>query len=127
MKHRLPVLIESDTLPVKTVLAPPRIRQRWAIAALHMAGIAKRAIGIFTQVHTSTVHRWIGRVEEGYAITDRPRSGRPRIYGEAARLTTIAVYCQQAPPLPGVHRWSLRNAECRLSWYIPQLGEILPR
>jgi len=24
---------------------------------------------------------------------------------------TIAVYCQQSPPLPGVHTWSLRDAE----------------
>lgn len=111
MRDKLPALIESDPTPVKAALLPPRIRYRWAIAALNMAGIPHRIITAFTQAHASTVHRWIGRLEEGHAITDLPRSGRPRTYGEASRLTTLAVYCQQAPPLPGVHHWSLRDAE----------------
>lgn len=111
MRDKLPALIESDPTPVKAALLPLRIRYRWAIAALNMAGIPHRIITAFTQAHPSTVHRWIGRLEEGHAITDLPRSGRPRTYGEASRLTTLAVYCQQAPPLPGVHHWSLRDAE----------------
>jgi len=111
MRDKLPALIESDPTPVKAALLPLRIRYRWAIAALNMAGIPHRIITAFTQAHPRTVHRWIGRLEEGHAITDLPRSGRPRTYGEASRLTTLAVYCQQAPPLPGVPHWSLRDAE----------------
>jgi len=111
MQDQLPALIESDPTPVKAALVPPRMERRWAIAALHRAGLPHRIITAFTQAHPSTVHRWTGRLKEGHAITDLPRCGRPRTYGEASRLTTIAVYCQQAPPLPGVHHWSLRDAE----------------
>lgn len=88
-----------------------RVDTRTVVAALHMAEVNARTISFFAQVHPKTVQRWICRVEEGKPLSDLPRSGRPRIFGEAARLTTIAVYCQQAPPLPGVHRWSLRSAE----------------
>ncbi len=88
-----------------------RVDKRSVFAALHMADVNNRTISLFAHVHPKTVHRWICRVEEGKPLTDLPRSGRPRIFSEAARLTTIAVYCQQAPPLPGVHRWSLRSAE----------------
>jgi hypothetical protein len=73
-------------------------------------GIDHRTIAVFIHAHPRTVRRWVGRLQEGHLFTDRPRRGRPRRFSDAARLTTIAVYCQQAPPLPGVHRWSLRDA-----------------
>jgi len=87
-----------------------RVQKRTVFAALHMGNINNRTISLFSEAHEKTVHRWICRVEEGKPLTDLPRSGRPRTFSEAARLTTIAVYCQHAPPLPGVHSWSLRNA-----------------
>jgi len=92
-----------------------------------MAGIPKRIIAAFTQAHPSTIHRWIGRLEEGHAITDLPRCGRPRTYDEASRLTTIAVYCQQAPPLPGVHHWSLRDAERHFQRHPEAVGGPISR
>ena len=55
-------------------------------------------------------------------MTDLPRSGRPRTFSEAARLSTIAVYCQKAPPLPGVHRWSLRAAEAHFKEHPDLVG-----
>jgi hypothetical protein len=78
MQDQLPALIESDPTPVKAALVPPRMERRWAIAALHRAGLPHRIITAFTQAHPSTVHRWTGRLKEGHAITDRPRCGRPR-------------------------------------------------
>ncbi len=81
------------------------------MVALNMEGIDRRAIAAYTQTHQRTVHRWVCRIEEGKQFIDLPRSGRPRTFSEAERLTTIAVYCQHTPPLPGVHQWSLRAAE----------------
>ena len=127
MKAKLPALIEADPRTVKAALVQPRIRYRWAIAALHMAGIPNAIITAFTQAHPSTVHRWICRVQEGHAITDLPRCGRSRTYGEASRLTTIAVYCQQAPPLPGVHHWSLRDAERHFQRHPQAVGGSISR
>ena len=90
---------------------PQKVRRRAGIVALSLEGIDPRTIAVATQTHPSTVHRWACRAEAGGACTDLPRSGRPRRFGEAARLTTIAVYCQHAPLLPGIHRWSLRDAQ----------------
>ena len=109
MKDRLPALAES--LRASGALIQPKVERRAFMAALSLQGIDPRTIAVVTQSHSTTVHRWVARVEEGRLLTDLPRGGRPRRFGEAARLTTIAVYCQQAPPLPGVHRWSLRDAQ----------------
>jgi len=81
------------------------------MAALSLAGIDHSTIALFTETHPRTVNRWVCRVEEAGLFTDSLRSGRPRTFSEAQRLTTIAVYCQHAPPLPGIHMWSLRNAQ----------------
>ena len=127
MKDKLPALIEADPTTLKAALVQPRIRYRWAIVALSRAGISPSTLAVFTETHPSTVRRWICRVEEGQSLTDRPRCGRPRSYGEASRLMTIAVYCQQAPPLPGVHRWSLRDAERHFQEHPESVGGPITR
>ena len=81
------------------------------MAALSLAGIDHGTIAFFTKTHPRTVNRWVCRVQEAGLFTDSPRSGRPRTFSEAQRLTTIAIYCQHAPPLPGIHMWSLRSAQ----------------
>jgi len=102
--------MKQDMLSIpKRSLIKDRIYQRAIIAALGIEGIEEQSIAIFTSVHPKTVHRWICRVEEGKPLTDIQRCGRPRRFSEAARLMTIAVYCQHTPPLPGVYRWSLRD------------------
>ena len=111
MKNRLPTLAESLDAAAGSHLIRQKIEQRAAMVALRMLDIDPRAIAIFTGRHQNTVRRWECRVEEGGWFTDRKRSGRPRRFSDAARLTTIAVYCQHAPPLPGVHNWSLRDAQ----------------
>ena len=95
----------------KRSLIEERIQQRAIIAALSMGGVEDRSIAIFTSVHPKTVRRWVCRVEEGKPLTDMQRCGRPRRFSESVRLMTIAVYCQHTPPLPGVYRWSLRDAQ----------------
>ena len=62
------------------------------------------------------------RVEEGKPLTDIQRSGRPRRFSEAARLMTIAVYCQHSPPLPGIHLWSLRDAQRYFKEHLETIG-----
>jgi len=104
MKHRLIPIAERPFLK-------ERLQQRATIAALNLASIDNRSIAIFTETHPKTVFRWVCRVEEGAPLTDIQRSGRPRRFSESSRLTTIAVYCQHSPPLPGVHQWSLRDAQ----------------
>jgi transposase len=88
-----------------------RVQKRSIFAALHIGNIDNRTISLFSGAHQKTVRRWICRIEEGRSLIDLSRSGRPRLFSEAARLTTIAVYCQHSPPLPGIHSWSLRDAQ----------------
>lgn len=111
MSHILPWPEQTSTGFDHRMLLPTRIEQRAAIVALSKGGFNSGAISIFTRIHPETARRWICRVEEGETLADLPRCKRPRKFAEAARLMTIAVYCQQAPPLPGLHLWSLRDAQ----------------
>ena len=95
------------------VLRTNRFRRRMEIAALHRCNVASARIAWFGGCHVRTVGRWVVRIACGEPISDRPRSGRPRLYGEQTRLKTIAFFCQ-TPPLPGCNRWSLREAEAYL-------------
>ncbi|RZB36568.1 MAG: hypothetical protein SRB2_02064 [Desulfobacteraceae bacterium Eth-SRB2] len=115
MKHRLTPIPEQ-------MLLKDRLQQRATIAALNHANINNRSIAIFTETHPKTVFRWVCRIEEGKPLTDAKRSGRPRRFSESARLMTIAVYCQHSPPLPGVHQWSLRDAQAYFKEHPETLG-----
>jgi hypothetical protein len=75
-----------------------------------MAGSTARTASVFTETHVRTVQRWVFRTNGGHPLTDMPRCGRPRFFSDSRRLMTIAVYCQKCPPLPGIYRWSLRDA-----------------
>jgi len=98
-------------LDSRTTLIEGRLEQRTTIVALSVGGIDRRSIALFTSTHLTTVRRWVCRIEEGNPLSDVKRCGRPRRISEASRLMTIAVYCQHTPPLPVVHRWSLRDAQ----------------
>jgi len=120
MKHKL--------LPTpERALIKARVEQRVTIAALSMGGIGERSIAIFTATHPKTVRRWVCRVEEGKPLTDVRRCGRPRRFSEAARLMTIAVYCQHSPPLPGIHLWSLRDAQRYFKEHPESIGGPISR
>lgn len=111
MSNFLPWPEQTITRFDHPMLLRTRVERRAAIVALNKGGFNSGVISLFTQLHPKTVRRWICRVEECKTLADSRRSGRPRKFSEAARLMTIAVYCQQAPPLPGLHLWSLRDAQ----------------
>lgn len=111
MKQVFPALAESLSTCQGRPLTQQKVYHRASMVALSMQGIDQRAIAIFAQRNQRTVRRWVCRIEEGKLLTDLPRCGRPRSFSQAARLTIIAVYCQQSPPLPGLHLWSLRDAQ----------------
>lgn len=104
-----------------------RVSLRVAVVSLHVAGITARTASVFTETHIRTVQRWVFRAQQGHPLSDQPRSGRPRIFSESMRLMTIAVYCQQCPPLPGVHRWSLRNAQRYFKKHPESVGASISR
>jgi len=109
------------------MLLQTRVEQRAAIVALSKGGFNSGVISIFTETHPETARRWICRVENGETLTDLPRCGRPQTFSQAARLMTIAVYCQHAPPLPGLYRWSLRDAQCYFKEHTEPLGGPISR
>jgi hypothetical protein len=127
MKHRLPFLPEPPNNSLSHPLIGGRAWQRAAIAALSIGGIDHRNIAIFIDIHLKTVRRWVCRVQEGKPLTDIQRCGRPRRFSEAARLMTIAIYCQQTPPLPGIHRWSLSDAQRYFKEQPELIGEPISR
>jgi len=100
-----------------------RLEKRAIIVSLSIGGIDYRSIALFASTHVTTVRRWVCRIEEGNSLIDVKRSGRPRRISEASRLMTIAVYCQHTPPLPGVHRWSLRDAQRYFKEHPELIGE----
>ena len=99
-----------------------RRQKRAVMVALNLGGIDRQSIALFTETHPKTVVRWICRVEEGRPLEDATRCGRPRRFTESSRLSVIAVYCQEHPPLPGVHRWSLRDAQRYFQEHPERLG-----
>jgi len=109
MSNLLPWPEQTTTRFDHPVLLRTRVERRAAIVALNKGGYNSGVISVFTQLHPETDRRWICRVEECKTLADSRRSGRPRKFSEAARLMTIAVYCQQAPPLPGLHLRTLRD------------------
>ena len=111
MSNTLPWPEQTTTRFDNRMSLQTRVEQRAAIVALSKGNFKPGVISIFTDTHPSTARRWICRVEEGKTLIDLPRCGRPRTFSEGARLMTIAVYCQHAPPLPGLHLWSLRDAQ----------------
>lgn len=104
-----------------------RLRQRIIILALSRGGVEREAIAVFSATHPKTVHRWMIRFQNDCTLFDAERSGRLRLYPEEARLKAIAVYCQQTPPLPGVHRWTLRDAKEYFKDHPEILGGALSR
>jgi transposase len=109
------------------MLLQTRVEQRAAIVALSKGSFTPGVISVFTETHPATARRWICRVEEGETLIDLARCARPRKFSESSRLMTIAVYCQQAPPLPGLHLWSLRDAQRYFKEHTDSIGGPISR
>lgn len=111
MNESLPWPEQTTAKFSKRMSLGSRIEQRAAIVALARGNFKPGAISFFTETSPATVRKWINRAKGGDTLIDFPRSGRPRDFTEDIRLMTIAIYCQKAPPLPGMHLWSLRDAQ----------------
>jgi hypothetical protein len=103
-----------------TIMSHNRIQQHAQIAILNRQGIDKSMIAWFGSTDRTTVNRWCQQLETTTECRDQYRSGQPRRITEAMEIKTIAVYCQ-TNPLPGVGRFSLRDA----AQYLNQQPEIL--
>ncbi len=120
MRPRLLTIMDSPHASLEG-----RLQKRAVMVALNLGGIDRQSIALFTGSYLKTVGRWICRVEQGRPLEDAKRCGRPRRFTESSRLTVIAVYCQQRPPLPGVHRWSLRDAQRYFQDHPERLGTTM--
>lgn len=97
-----------------------RIQKHTQIVWLNHSGISKKIIAWLVSASHTTITRWCQRLETNPDGRDHHRSGRPPRITEAMQIKTVAVYCQ-TQPLPGVGRFSLRDA----AQYLNQHPEIL--
>jgi transposase len=87
----------------------PKDHRRNAMVSLADSRVEVKAIAFAVERSVSTVRRWIRRSQTTGELHDLPRSGRPALYSEQAKLRLVAFYCQ-TQPLPDCGRWSLRWA-----------------
>ncbi|WP_274911087.1 helix-turn-helix domain-containing protein [Streptomyces sp. WZ-12] len=86
---------------VRAHTAPQRVVRRARIVLLAAGGCSAWRIAEIVRVDVSTVVRWRDRyAQEGLAgLEDRPRSGRPPVYGPEVRLRIVAT-ATSTPPRP---------------------------
>lgn len=93
---------------VRAHTSPQRVARRAHIVLLAAGGCSAWRIAEIVRVDVSTVVRWRDRyAREGMAgLNDRPRSGRPPVYGPQVRLRIVATAtCTPPHPFDG---WSHR-------------------
>lgn len=100
-RERLQALVRSRTAPVREV-------QRARIVLAAGDGASNAAIARTLSISQNTVRTWRGRfAEHGIAgLGDRPRPGRPLVYGPLVRLRIVATVTSQLPEADSV--WSHR-------------------
>ena len=108
--------------------APQRLVRRARIVLLAWRGRSDGEIAAEVGVHVETVRGWIARYASGGlpALEDRPRSGRPEVYGPDMRVRVIAT-ATSVPPA-GESQWShaMIAAELADSGISPaQVGRVL--
>jgi transposase len=93
---------------VARATAPQRLVQRAKIVLSAWRGRSDEEIAAEAGACVDTVRTWIARYAGGGlpALADRPRPGRPEVYGPAVRVRVIATVTS-APP-PGESQWSHR-------------------
>jgi len=100
-RPRLEALARSRTAPLREVQ-----RARIVLAAAN--GASNAAIARDLSIKETTVRTWRGRFAEHGAngLTDRPRPGRPPIYGPDTHLRIVATVTSELPEADTV--WSHR-------------------
>lgn len=89
-------------------VAPVRVLQRAQILLSLDQGIQDQQIAAVLQVERTRIFRVRQRYLEQQldgALYDRPRSGRPRVYGDVAEAELVALACSSPPS--GYSQWSL--------------------
>jgi transposase len=91
---------------VRAHTTPQRAAKRARVVLLAAEGVPNRQIATLVGMNQHTVSHWRHRFEaERLAgLEDRPRPGRPLVYGHDQRLRIVATVTQQ-PPDPASH-WS---------------------
>lgn len=100
-RHRLRRVASSRTAPVREV-------QRARIVLAAADGASNASIARQLSITQDTVRTWRGRfVKDGIAgLADRPRPGRPAVYGPEVHLRIVAAVTSEAPEVDSV--WSHR-------------------
>src|ERR1700693_4237811 len=85
------------------------VAQRARIVLAAVAGETNEAIATREGVDRRTVGLWRQRFAQQRltGLEDRPRTGRPRIYGDADRLRVVEKACSQEPEAES--HWSVRT------------------
>jgi len=98
---RLEAVVRSRTASIRDV-------QRARIVLLAADGMANAAIARVLSIRVNTVRIWRGRfAEHGLAgLGDRPRPGRPAVYGPDVHLRIVATVTSQRPEADS--QWSHR-------------------
>ncbi|HSO51959.1 MAG TPA: IS630 family transposase [Actinomycetes bacterium] len=113
---------------VRAHTTPQRAAKRARVVLLAADGVPNRQIATLVGMNQHTVAQWRRRFEaERLAgLEDRPRPGRPLVYGHDQRLRIVATVTQQ-PPDPASH-WShsqLADTLSDIGISASQIGRIL--
>jgi transposase len=125
------VITEQEREPQRRVRAhttPQRAAKRARVVLLAVDGLPNRQIAPMVGMREHTVGHWRRRFEaERLAgLDDRPRAGRPLVYGHDQRLRIVATVTQE-PPDPASH-WShsqLAKELADMGISASQIGRIL--
>lgn len=121
-RNRLKKLARSPSTPYRLVI-------RARIVRTAAGGASNAAIARKLSVHVDTVRRWRRRFcNEGEAgLSDRPRRGRPRVYGADDRIKVVATVTEETPEADS--HWSHALIACHLRADVgispAQIGRIL--
>lgn len=133
-RKRLKRLARSSAVAYRLV-----VRARIVLAAA--GGATNAAIAARLMVHVDTVRRWRARFAAEYAtgyhaefgrtavdiLGDRPRAGRPRIYGPHDRVKIVATVTEQRPEVDShwSHRLLAEHLRDEVGVSAAQVGRIL--
>lgn len=100
---------------VARATTPQRLAQRARMVLLAWRGHAETEIAAKVGAHVQTVRTWTVRYSRGGlpALADRPRCGRPEVYGPTVRVRIVAT-ATSVPPA-GESQWSHRMIAAELA------------
>jgi transposase len=122
----LPSLSAEELLELQRLLrarsTPVGLHRRYHLIWELAAGYGIAEASRIARLHYTNAHKWVGRFqEEGLAgLRDKPRSGRPALYGH--RVDSLVIKTATARPRDlnlGFTTWSLGKLEDHLRQQLP--------